>query len=169
MDLQPKYKPQSASQFFADSSAQRIPVAGTVPRGQLRQNDQYYKGIDSRSSFLGEMPVAITMQLLERGRERYNIYCSPCHSRVGDGKGIIIGRGYPPPPSFHEDRIIELSDGHIFDVISHGIRNMPAYNHQVPVDDRWAIVAYLRALQRSQKASLQDVPPEMRQKIREVK
>lgn len=102
------------------------------------------------------------MQLLQRGQERFNIYCSPCHGKTGDGKGIIVQRGMLPPPSFHEARLLQAPDGHFFDVISNGIRNMPTYRHQIPVSDRWAIVAYLRALQRSQNATINDIPVDLR-------
>ena len=106
------------------------------------------------------------MQLIERGQQRFNIYCSPCHGRTGDGRGIVVQRGLLPPPSFHDDRLRKVGDGHIFDVISNGIRNMPSYRAQIPVDDRWAIVSYFRALQRSQNASINDVPAEMRGAIK---
>lgn len=166
MDTQPKYKAQSISLFFDDSSAMRNPISGTIALTRLYENDDYYKGKDEKGNFIGENPVPITMPLLTHGEERFDIYCSPCHSRVGDGKCIMVNRGYVPPPTFHSDRIRELPDGHIYDVITGGIRNMPGYHHQIPVDDRWAIVSYLRALQRSRNASLEDIPPELREKVR---
>jgi len=169
MDNQEKYLEQEPNSFFADSSAQRQPVPGTIARGYLRNDDVYFRGMKSNGDFIEKAPVEIDIHLLERGRERYDIYCAPCHSRAGDGRGIMIERGYPPPPSFHTERIRELPDGHIFDVITNGLRNMPAYKHQVPIDDRWAIVAYMRALQRSQNAALEDIPEERREKLREVK
>jgi mono/diheme cytochrome c family protein len=169
MDSQEKHRPQSASRFFEDGSAQRVPVEGTVPLGYLQEDAAYYKGLNSRGEFVVDIPVDITMPLLKRGRERFEIYCSPCHSRVGDGRGIMIEKGYPPPPAFHTDRIRQLPDGQTFDVIGNGVRNMPSYRRQVPVDDRWAIVAYLRALQRSQNASFDDVPQERREALREVR
>jgi mono/diheme cytochrome c family protein len=168
MDRQEKHRPQSASRFFADGAAQRMPVAGTVPRDHLRADDAYYRGVNSRGEFVADVPVRVTMPLLKRGRERFDVYCSPCHSRAGDGRGIMVERGYPPPSSFHVDRIRQFPDGQIFDVITHGVRNMPSYRRQIPVDDRWAIVAYARALQRSQNASLDDVPPQRRATLREV-
>ena len=109
---------------------------------------------------------ALTIQLLRKGQERYNIFCSPCHGRVGDGKGIMVNRGYVPPPTFHSERLREIQDGYLYDVITNGIRNMPAYRYQVPVDDRWAIVSYLRALQRSQNASLEDIPEPLRENVK---
>ena len=106
------------------------------------------------------------MQLLKRGQERFNIYCAPCHGQTGDGQGIVVQRGYLPPPSYHQDRLRKMPDGYIFDVITNGVRNMPSYRHQVPVADRWAIVSYLRALQRSQNATINDIPPEMRETVK---
>jgi mono/diheme cytochrome c family protein len=166
MRSQPKYKAYSENDFFADGGNMRMPVAGTMARGQLHEDGIHYTGKDKDGNFAATAPVSITRQLLKRGQERFDIYCSPCHSRLGDGKGIMITRGYLPPPSFHDDRIRQLPDGHIFDVISHGIRNMPSYGHQVPVSDRWAIIAYMRTLQKSQEATLEDIPAELRQSIR---
>lgn len=166
MDDQPRYDPQGESKFFADGSAMRQPVPGTVARGELKDNIGFYQGKDESGEFLKLAPVHVTMQLLERGQERFNIFCSPCHSRLGDGHGIMVQRGYTPPPTFHSDRIRQLPDGQLFDVITHGVRNMPSYAAQIPESDRWAIIAYLRALQRSQNASLNDVPEELRGRIR---
>jgi len=167
MDNQPKYRAQSESKFFADSATMRVPVAGTVARGYLRDDDVYYQGKTPDGKFVPTNPEPVTTQLLRRGQERFNIYCSPCHSRLGDGKGIMVTRGYIPPPSFHTDRIRAFPDGHIYDVITNGIRNMPSYSHQIPPHDRWAIIAYLRALERSQNATINDVPVELRDKIKE--
>lgn len=158
---QPKYKAQSESKFFDDGATMRQPVAGTVARDQLNLDDPYYRGIDSTGKQIENNPVPVTMTLLKRGQERFDIYCSPCHSRVGDGQGIMIQRKYVPPPSFHIDRLRQVPDGYIFDVITNGIRNMPAYKYQVPVADRWAIVAYVRALQRAHNATYSDIPPEI--------
>lgn len=166
MDKQPKYKAQSESEFFADRSAMRQPVPGTVPADQIDEDPAFFTGIDQQGDTVAHSPLPVTMLSLERGRERFNIYCSPCHGRVGDGQGIMVSRGYVPPPSFHDDRIRVLSDGHIFDVITNGIRNMPAYRHQIPPEDRWAIVNYLRALQRSQHATMEDIPVERRGAIK---
>ncbi|MBD3224780.1 MAG: cytochrome c [Caldithrix sp.] len=160
MDWQPKYEPQEESAFFEDGSAMRMPVPGTIARGELRENSTYYRGKNEQGEYVDEIPVPVTMNLLQRGRERYDIYCATCHSRVGDGNGIVVQRGYPPAPSFHQDYIREYPDGQIYDVISNGIRNMPGYKHQIPVNDRWAIVSYFRALQRSQYAEKNDVPVE---------
>jgi hypothetical protein len=166
MSEQPKFKPQSENDFFADKSSMRMPVPGTVSNDELRDDPAYYLGKDSLGNYIEKAPVSITMQILKRGQERFNIYCSPCHSRVGDGKGIMVSRGYPPPPTYHSDRLIKIQDGYIFDVISNGIRNMPSYRHQIPVADRWDIVLYLRALQLSQNAAINDIPDELRGNIK---
>ena len=166
MDHQPKYKPQEAGKFFPDGSAMRQPVPGTVARGQLHDDKAFFQGRDDSGQFLQMTPVHITSQLIERGQERFNIYCSPCHSRLGDGRGIMVQRGYTPPPTFHSDRLRQIADGYIFDVITNGIRTMPSYADQVRPEDRWAIVVYIRALQRSQNAGLEDMPEELRSKIR---
>ena len=157
MDDQPIYKAQSESNFFANGSSMRLPVEGTIARGQLREDDAYYRGLNGRGDTIQTSPVPITAELLRRGRERYDIFCSPCHSRIGDGRGIVVAKGFQMAPTFHDKRIREAGDGYIFDVITNGIRNMPSYRHQIPVSDRWAIVAYFRALQRSQNATATDL------------
>lgn len=162
MDSQKKYKPQSESDFFVNSATLRMPVEGTVSRGDLRTNSRYYQGKDSDGKFVKDNPLALTMDVMKRGQNRFNIYCSPCHSKVGNGKGIITQYAYPiPPTSLHIDRVRALPDGQIFDVITNGIRNMPSYKHQIPVKDRWAIVGYVRALQKSQHATEDDIPKQV--------
>jgi hypothetical protein len=160
MDDQEKYQAYESSKFFADGSAMRTPPLGTVAQSVLLDDREYTTGFDADSMAIAHAPITATMPVLKRGEERFNIYCSPCHGRVGNGRGIMVTRGYPPPPSFHQDRIRDLPDGQIFAVISHGLRNMPSYRHQVPVADRWKIILYLRALQRSQNATLDDIPVE---------
>ena len=166
MDNQGKYLPFKKSHFFADGSAMRMPVEGTVARGQLREDDVYYTGKNPDGTLVKSNPLKITMSVLKRGQQRYNIYCAPCHDQTGSGQGMVVKKGFLPPPSFHLDRIRVLPDGHYYDVITNGIRNMPSYKAQVPVNDRWAIVAYLRALQKSQNATAQDVPEEIRSGIK---
>jgi len=161
MDSQPKYEAQEESEFFENKMTMRPSVAGTVARGDLREDDAYYRGKNADGSLVARMPVDMTMDLLQRGKQRYNIYCSPCHDQTGSGKGIIIKKGFLPPPSMHLDRLRQSPDGHFYDLISNGIRNMPSYKHQIPVADRWAIVAYVRALQRSQNAKAGDVPEDV--------
>lgn len=158
MDDQNRYDPQERSKFFADGSAMRVPEEGTIARGELREDDAYYKGTDAAGEFINTIPVRVDRALMSRGQERYNIYCAPCHSLAGDGKGIVPKRGFLPPPSFHDEKVRAFSDGYIYSVISNGVRNMPAYKKQIPVNDRWAIVAYVRALQRTQNATANDVP-----------
>lgn len=158
MDHQPKYRPQAESKFFENGQAMRPPVPGTVARGELREDLPYYFGKDQAGKHINYIPVDVDMKLLQRGQERFNIYCAPCHSRLGDGQGIVVKKGFLPPPSFHLDRVRAFADGYIYDVISNGVRNMPSYKHQIPVADRWAIVAYVRALQRTQSAAAKDIP-----------
>jgi len=165
MDSQLKNKSQTKSDFFEDRSSMRQPVEGTIARGQLKEDDAFYFGKDSRGNFVKNNPVSLDEKTMSRGQERFDIYCSMCHGRVGDGKGIVVEKGLTPPPSFHIDRIRNIPDGELFDIISNGIRNMPSYKHQIPVDDRWAIIHYFRALQRSQNALLSDIPAEMRDKL----
>ena len=166
MDDQPRFNAQKSSDFFEDGRAMRDLIEGTLPRGFLREDVIYYTGKDASGKLVKKSPVASTMEVLRRGQERFNIYCSPCHSRLGDGKGMVVQRGMFPPPTYHQARIRDIEDGHIFDVITNGIRNMPSYRSQIPVSDRWAIVNYLRVLQRSQNAKLKDIPESERVKIK---
>jgi mono/diheme cytochrome c family protein len=158
MHVQPKQNPLSRSDFFADQRSERPPVEGTVARGQLREDAYLYTGQIGTSP--GDyMPFPVTTEVLERGRERYNIYCAPCHSRVGDGNGFIPSRGFPRnPPSYHIERLRKAPLGHFYDVITAGFGIMPDYASQIPPEDRWRIVAYIRALQLSQGATTADVP-----------
>ena len=158
MHVQPRQNPLSRSDFFTDQRSERPPVEGTVARGQLREDTYLYSGKIGNS--LGDyMPFPVTKEVLERGRERYNIYCAPCHSRVGDGNGFIPARGFPrKPPSYHIERLRKAPLGHFYDVITSGFGIMPDYASQIPPQDRWKIVAYIRALQLSQGATTADVP-----------
>ena len=163
MDDQPKVKAQAESRFYADGLAMREPVEGTVARGWLRADSSfYYDGRDTDSVLVAKAPVEMTLARLQRGRQRYDIYCAPCHGRVGNSLSIMVKKGMLPPPSFHEQRLRDIQDGHIFEVISNGLRNMPPYKYQIPVDERWSIVGYVRALQRSHNATINDVPPGVR-------
>lgn len=162
MDLQPKLKPQRASAFFSDGAGMRPPVPGTVARGKLHDDQVFYTGKDPDGKPVPASPVAVTLESLERGRERFNIYCAVCHGGVGDGQSLMVKRGLVPPPTFHSDLMRGYPDGHFFNVITHGIRNMPAYGPQIPPEDRWHIVNYLRALQLSQNATPDDVPEDLR-------
>ncbi len=165
MDKQEKYTVQSSSNYFVDKSAMRHPVDGTISRGNLREDTSYYQGKNDQGEYIKHIPTAVDMALLLRGQERFNIYCSVCHGQTGVGNGIITQRGLLPPPSFHEQRLRDKEDGYFFEVISNGKGNMSSYRHQVNVHDRWAIVSYIRALQRSQNASLADIPEAERSKL----
>ncbi len=159
MDDQARYDAMEASPFFADGRAMRMPPEGTVARDDFHENDALFYGKDEKGNFVKRIPVEVTEALMTRGQERYNIFCAPCHSKAGDGNGIVPKRGFLRPPSFHQQNIIDYTDGQLFDIISNGIRNMPAYRKQIfNVNDRWAIVAYVRALQRTQNAKLADIP-----------
>jgi len=157
MHDQPKYKPLQASRFFDDGRASRPLEADTVARGQLGGDALLQTG-KAGKDFAAVFPFPITRAVLDRGRERYDIFCAPCHDRVGNGDGMIVRRGYRRPPSYHIDRLRAAPAGYLYDVITHGFGVMPDYAAQVPVHDRWAIVAYIRALQLSQHAASTDVP-----------
>jgi len=161
MHDQPRYKPQARNDFFPDMRAARLPVDGTIARGQLHEDAYFYTGKVGNNP--GEaMPFPVTREVLERGQERYNIFCAPCHSRVGDGKGMIPSRGFSRmPPSYHIERLQKAPAGYYFDVITNGFGIMQGYAAQIPAEDRWKIIAYIRALQLSQKASAADIPAGM--------
>jgi mono/diheme cytochrome c family protein len=158
MQVQPRQNPLSHSDFYADQRSERPPVEGTIARGQSHEDSYFYTGKIGNTP--GDyMPFAATKEVLERGRERYNIYCAPCHSRVGDGNGFIPSRGFArKPPTFHKPRWQKAPLGEIYDVITNGSGIMPDYASQIPPRDRWNIVAYIRALQLSQDATRADVP-----------
>lgn len=161
MDWQERFDPQESIDraVFADGRAMRPPVEGTVARGFLKEDVAFHEGRDVSGAFVAANVVPITDELLVRGQERYEIFCTPCHGGAGDGRGIIMvgndgsGYGYVPAPTFHQDRLRQVEDGYLYSVVKNGIRNMPGYAQQIPVADRWAIVAYVRALQLSQSAT----------------
>ncbi|HEY3245874.1 MAG TPA: cytochrome c [Phycisphaerae bacterium] len=166
MHDQPRYKPLAVSEFFADGRASRPLVAGTVARGQLRLDAHFYAG-QVGAALAENFPFPITRDDMQRGQERFNIFCAPCHSRVGDGNGMIVQRGFPQPPSFHIDRLRQAPVGHFFQVISNGLGAMPDYAAQIPPRDRWLIVAYVRALQLSQRASFTELSASLRAELAE--
>jgi hypothetical protein len=183
MGKQPRYGPQSASPLFADGRAMRPPVPGTVARGRAQIDDHYYRGLSLVRDEDGQWQVhyynglperlRVDQSFLMRGQERFNIYCAPCHGMDGYGDGPINQRAienehvaWVPPTSLHTDVVRDRPDGHLYNTIRNGIRNMAAYGSQIDVEDRWAIVAYMRALQRSQHATLDDVPPDQRDRLR---
>lgn len=162
MDFQGRFESQEVNTFFADGRAMRPPVPGTVARGMLKDDVRFYEGREADGSYVATIPVRVTRELVLRGRERYDIYCAICHGKVGDGQGIVMTGGYGfAQVGYHNDRLRQIESGYFYDVISNGIRTMPAYGQQVSVADRWAITAYVRALQRSQNASEGDIPSDV--------
>ena len=161
MHNQPKYKPLAASSFFADGRASRPTPAGTIAIDELDQTDTFHTG-SVNGAFAETIPAAITSELLHRGEQRFNIFCSPCHGRLGNGDGMVARRGFRAPPDLNSERVRQEPPGYIFQVVSNGYGAMPDYRDQVPTADRWAIVAYLRALQLSRSATLSDVPASQR-------
>src|SRR5262245_16979608 len=190
MAAQPSYQPLEPSEFFADHRSSRPLVAGTVPRGHLRTNLALYTGrktrigrfvperqpaptpasdralsADENRDFVDTFPIVVDQQRLQHGRDRYAIYCVVCHDPLGTGHGKIVERGYTQPPSYHIPRLGEAPVGRLFAVISEGYGSMPSYAGQIPPEDRWAIVAYVRALQRSQHFPESDLTDEMRKEL----
>jgi mono/diheme cytochrome c family protein len=164
MQDQPRYETFEASAFFDDGQSARPVIAGTIARGQLREDAALYTAkVDGQ--LVSELPLELTAELMERGRERYDIFCTVCHGASGEGDGMIVQRGFRQPPSFHLDRLRNARIGHFFDVPTNGFGAMPSYASRIPVRDRWAIAAYVRALQLSQNATLEDVPDSERGKL----
>lgn len=171
MDYQPRFQPQTRADLFVDERAMRPAVDGTIARGELREDDHYYRG-RAGDDWATTFPMPVTESLMARGRERFEIHCAPCHGVSGNGRGMVAIRAeqlaeqgnaaWTPPLSMHDQTVRERSVGHLFNTITYGIRNMAAYGPQVEVADRWAIVAYIRALQRSSSGTLSDVPEEVR-------
>src|SRR5580704_5532397 len=157
MHLQPKYLPYEPSSFFPDGRSERQPVEGTVARGQLRTDELFYTG-KINGAEADQFPFPITRADLERGRERFNVYCTPCHDYTGSGRGMIVQRGFPQPPSYHIQRLREAPVGHFYEVITDGFGVMYSYAARIEPADRWRIAAYIRVLQASQNAKIDDVP-----------
>lgn len=165
MQDQPRYEPLGGSSFFEDHRQARPLPAGTVARGHLKEDAYFHRGVTADGRPAPAFPMRISAEILERGRERYAIYCTPCHGETGAGNGMIVQRGFPKPVSFHDARLAEEAPGYYFNVISNGFGVMPSYAAQVPAGDRWAIIAYIRALQLSQHATLADIPPAERVRL----
>lgn len=161
---QPRYDPLESSEFFADGQSARPLLENTVARGGLREDEHLYDGM-SGGAPATTFPFPVSAEILRRGQERYDVFCSPCHSRTGSGDGMIVRRGFTRAASFHIERLREAPPGYLFAVITNGFAAMPPYRQQIGVEDRWAIVAYVRALQLSQNATVGDVPPEARAKL----
>ena len=165
MHDQPKYTAYKASDFFADHRSARPLLEGTIAQGQLNDDELLHAGrVNGQPATV--FPFAIDAVVMQRGRERYNIFCSPCHGLTGDGDGMVVQRGYRRPPSFHIDRLRQAPPGHLFDVMTNGFGAMPDYAAQVPVRDRWAITAYMRALQLSQHAAFAELSPQAQGQLR---
>jgi Cytochrome C oxidase, cbb3-type, subunit III len=165
MQDQPKYIPLRPTDFFGDGRSARPLVEGTVARGHLDDDTAYYTGKGPDGKPIDTFPFTVTKEVILRGQDRFNVYCSPCHDRLGTGAGMVVRRGYRKPPSYHIDRLRQVPNGYIFDVITNGFGAMPDYSAQIPVADRWAIVSYVRALQLSQNASINDVPAADRRQL----
>lgn len=161
---QPSLKPLQASPVFPDGKSARQPVKGTVPSGFTRMNGRAATEEAFDPNAL-KPPFPVTLELLERGQRRFNIYCAVCHGRTGEGNGMVVRRGFSAPPTYHSDRLRQAPMGHFYDVITHGFGGMASYANQVEPGDRWAIAAYIRALQLSQNAEIADLPPELRNEL----
>ncbi len=165
MQDQPKIVPLRQSEFFDDHRSARPAVENAVARGQLREDDLLYRGqVDGQLA--DTFPFPIDAKLLERGRQRYDVFCSPCHDQAGYGNGMIVQRGFRRPPSFHIDRLRQAPNGHFYDTITNGFGAMYSYASRIKPEDRWAVIAYVRALQLSQDARLEDVPEAEREPLR---
>ena len=165
MQDQPKYRPQRPSDFFADGRSERQPVEGTIARGALDEDTAFYEGKDAAGKDIEAFPIAVDKTVILRGQQRFDVYCAPCHGRIGNGLGMIVRRGFKQPPSYHIDRLRNAPVGHLYDVISNGYGAMLNYASQVQPRDRWAIVAYIRALQYSENANINDLPQEARSRV----
>ncbi|HSD10813.1 MAG TPA: cytochrome c [Candidatus Binatia bacterium] len=166
MHDQPKYKPLGASRFWDNGASARPLVENTVARGHLDDDVEFYTGKTTDGKLVEVLPLPFTFELLKRGQQRFDVYCSPCHDRLGSGRGMVVRRGFKAPPSYHIDRLRQAPVGYFFDVMTNGFGAMSDYRAQVEPADRWAIVAYIRALQRSQQATFADVPPEAAAKLK---
>ena len=162
---QPKYEYYDPSTIFVDGASSRPQIVGTVARGQLQADPHYYKGKGPDGKDAATFPFAVDRETLELGRERYQIYCTPCHGRLGDGRGMVVRRGFSPPPTFHAEYLRKKEVGHFFEVITNGYGAMYSYAARIPVSERWAIVAYIRTLQFSRDANPDDLDPADREAL----
>jgi cytochrome c553 len=164
MQDQPKYKALGYNEFFRDDRNSRPLVPNTIARGELRDDEAFYTGKIGKDE-IDYFPVTVDKAFIERGQSRYEIYCTPCHGRLGNGLGMIVRRGFKQPPSYHIDRLRDIPVGHFYDVMTNGYGAMLNYAQQIQPRDRWAIAAYIRALQYSQNANINDLDPEQRKNI----
>ena len=167
MHDQPRYEPLEANPFFADRRASRPQVAGTVARGQLREDEHFYYGTVNGEP-VASFPAPVTRAMIEHGRQRFEIFCTPCHGRLGNGDGMVAQRGFRHPPTYHSEPLREAPVGHFFDVITNGFGSMYSFNDRIPPEDRWAIIAYIRTLQFSQAAPLNELPAAVRQEFEQA-
>lgn len=169
MWVQTKTAPLAESEFFSDGQASRSLIPGTIPRGHLREDGAFFTGIEN-GKWIDKIPVTVSADLLKRGRDRFDIYCSPCHGRIGDGQGMIAHRGFQlkrPVGNYHTDRLRKMPVGHFYDVITNGYGAMYSYASRIEPQDRWAIVAYIKVLQLSQHASVNDLKEDEKSKLNE--
>lgn len=166
MKKQDKYKAQAESQFFADARASRRPVEGAVAQELYVADTPRATGVEDNGTYVARNPLPITKETLLRGQQRYNIYCAPCHDRTGTGRGVVPSKAVWVPGNLHDPRMVNMVDGELYHVVSFGRRSMPGYRYQVTENDRWAIVAYVRALQRASLSTMADVPAEMQEKVK---
>lgn len=166
MKKQDKYKPQAESAFFADGRADRTPIAGTIAQELYRPDRSFSTGIAPDGNYVAQNPLPITKETLLQGQRKFDIYCAPCHDRTGSGRGIVPAKSVWVPGNLHDDRIVNFVDGELYHVITNGRRSMPGYRFQISEKDRWAIVAYVRALQRAWRGTMADVPAELQGRVR---
>jgi mono/diheme cytochrome c family protein len=164
MHNQPRYKPLAATDFFGDRRSARPPVEGTIARGFLRIDEARYTG-KLGGEDIDQFPIPIAKADIVRGQARFNIYCTPCHGRIGDGNGMVVLRGFRQAASYYSEKLMQAPVGHFFDVVSNGFGAMPSYASRIMPDDRWRVIAYIRALQLSENSKLTDVPPDQRQNL----
>jgi mono/diheme cytochrome c family protein len=166
MTDQPRFEPLEANPFFPNDMSARPLAPDTVARDQLDADPIFYTGRTANGDLVADIPVPVTPELLQRGQQRFQIYCSPCHGLVGEGNGIVVQRGFPAPPTYHSDRLRNAPAGHFFDVITNGFGRMFSYSDRVAPADRWAIIAYIRALQYSQDVSVDSLPPDIQAQLK---
>jgi hypothetical protein len=167
MHDQPKFKPQQENEFFADKRAARPPVEGTIARGTLKEDKAYFTGKKDGKD-VHTLPFKVTKEILKRGQERFQVYCTPCHAYTGNGDGMVVRRGFKAPTSLHTEALRNAAVGHFVDVMTNGWGQMPSYATQVPIEDRWAIAAYIRALQLSQNFQYAKLTSEERNQLEET-
>ena len=167
MHDQPRYEPFEANSFFADQRSERPQVPGTVARSQLHEDEVLYTGMVNGEP-VDTFPFPVTREVIERGKQRFEIFCTPCHGRLGNGQGMVTQRGFRHPPSYHSEQLREAPVGHFFDVMTNGFGAMYSFNDRIPPQDRWAIAAYIRTLQFSQAAKLDELPAPVRQEFEQA-